>query len=98
MAFPIFDNITSGIPDYAIAAFNSVEPYFWPIIFIGIIGFLYAAMSSITIAIIGILVTLAMFSTTSALFADVPLITQFLYIITVIGLALLITALFINRR
>lgn len=98
MAFEIFDEFTSGIPDYAVSAFNAIDPWFWPLVFIGIIGFVYAAMSSVTLAVIAILITFGMFATTTTIFVDVPEISLFLYIIAVIGITVLIAALFISWR
>lgn len=97
MPLPIWDDFNSGMLQYAIDAFNAIDIWFWPFVFIGIIGYLYAAMESVTVAVVGILITFGLFATTTSIFADVPELSQFLYIIAIIGITLLITALFIKR-
>ena len=54
-------------------------------------------MNSVVVAIVGILITFGLFATSTSIFVGVPELTQFIYIITVMGIALLITMLFIRR-
>lgn len=97
-SFPLWENFTSGFLDYAMSAYVSLEPWVYPFIFVGVIGFIYASMQSVTVVVVGILFTLGIFAVTTNVFADVPDVTLFLYIVSIIGISLLITALFIKRR
>lgn len=94
----LWTNFSSGILDYAMSAYSSLEPWVYPFIFVGILGFIYATMQSVTVVVVGILFTLGIYAVTTNVFADVPDVTLFLYIVSIIGIALLITALFIKRR
>lgn len=98
MPFPIWENFSTDIVGYATSAYSSVEPYFWPLIFIGIIGYIYAGMQSVIVAVVGILITFGLFATTTSIFEAVPQITQFFYIVTVIGICMLIAAIIIHKR
>jgi len=93
----IWGNFSRSIPDYMTDAFSAIDPWFWPLVFVGIFGFLYTAMNSVTVAIVGILVTFGIFATSTNVFVGIPEITQFLYIISIIGISLLITTLFLRR-
>jgi len=93
----IWSNFTE-IPTYVIDAFSAVDIWFWPLIFIGIVGFLYSAMDSITVAVVGILITFGLFGTTTSIFEGVPEFSQFLYIVAIIGICLLIYTLVTKRR
>ena len=97
MIMDIWTNFTRSIPEYATDAFSAIDPWFWPLVFVGVFGFLYTAMNSITVAIVGILITFGLFATTTNIFVGIPEVTQFLYIITVIGITMLIGMLFIRR-
>jgi len=94
----VWGNFTESIPDFAVAAYSAVDPWFWPLVFVGIIGYLYTAMNSVTVAIIGILVTFGLFATTTNFLHGIPEITQFLYLVTIIGITMLLFTLFLNRR
>lgn len=100
MAFEMWDDFDDGIIQYAIDAFASVEPWLYPFVFIGVIGFLYTAMNSVTVAIVGILITFALFAGTSGtnVFEGVPELSQFFYIVTIIGIACLIVTVFLKHR
>ena len=98
MPYSIFENLSSGIRDFSMAAFSSVEPFTWPLFFIGIIGFIYAGMHSLVVAVVGILITLGTFVGTTTIFTDIPELTQFLYIISIIGIALLLAMVVIKTR
>jgi len=94
----LWTNFTRSIPQYAEEAYSAVDPWFYPILFLGIIGFIYSSMNSITTAIIAILITFGIFATTTSIFTEVSEMTQFLYIITVVGLTMLIVTLILNKR
>lgn len=95
----IWTNFTRGVPEYATDAFAAIDPWFYPLILFGIIGYIYTSMQSVTSAIIGILITLGLFTVTTSIFAaeGVPMMTQFLYIVTLIGLTMLILSLLLRR-
>lgn len=84
----IWGNFTQGIPQYAIEAYSAVDPWFYPILFVGIIGYIYAAMNSITSAVIAIIITMGIFATTTSIFADMNELTSLLYIIALIVIAI----------
>ena len=96
--FPMWENFTNGFLDYAMSAYSSLDPWVYPFIFVGVIGFIYASMNSAIVAIVGIIFTLGIFAVTTNVFAAVPDLTLFLYIVSIIGIAILITTLFIKRR
>lgn len=95
----IFDDPT-GIAGYIMETFNSMDPYFWPLFFGGIIGFVYLKTQSTVAAIIAIIITFGLWGGTAtiSLFKDVPLFSQFLYIVTLIGLTALVGGLIMKRR
>lgn len=94
----IWGNFTNSSVEYAVQAFQAVDPWFYPIIFIGIIGYLYTCMHSVTVAIVGIIITFGMFAVTTNIFAEVPEITQFLYLVAITGITVLIVTLITKRR
>jgi len=98
MAFEIWENFTAdGIFNYAISAYANVDPWMWPLVFVGIIGFIYGATQSLIVTVAGIIITMASFVGTS-IFTDVPEVPMLFYIITIVGIGVLLTALFIQVR
>ena len=97
---PTWENFSQGIPKYAIEAYSAVDPWFYPILLLGIIGYIYGCMNSITSAIIAILITLGIFAATTSIFTGtgVSYLTQFLYIVTLVGLSMLIVSLILHKR
>jgi hypothetical protein len=95
----IFDD-PSGIMGYMMETFQPMNPLFWVIIFGALICYVYLASKSLIAAVILILITFATFGGTviSGYFSDVPIFTQFLYIITLFGIASLIFGLVMKRR
>jgi len=98
MPMDVWGNFTRSIPDFAVAAFDAVDPWFWPLVFVGVFGFLYTAMNSVTVAIVGILVTFGLFAASTNIFHGIPELTQFLYLVTIVGLTMLVVTLFLSRR
>lgn len=94
----LWDNFTNGVFDYAMSAYASLEPWVYPLLFMGIIGYVYAVMNSLVVTIVAIILTLGIYAGTTDVFAAVPDVTLFLYIVTIIGLVLLIGTLFWKRR
>ena len=94
----VWANFSSGIAQYATDAFSVLDPWFYPIIFIGVIGYIYTCMHSVTVAVVAIIITLGLFGATTSIFAGVPEVTQLLYIISIIGITMLIVTLILKRR
>ena len=89
----IWTDFSSGIFDYAISAYSNLEPWTYPLIFMGIMGYVYVASKSMTAFIVSVFITLGVFATTTSVFADVPNLNLFLFIVTVFGMSLVILAL-----
>lgn len=98
MALDIWQNFSSDIFGFAMSAFSPLEPWLYPFIFLGIIGYIYSAMESITVTVVAILITFGIFAGTTSIFESVPQISQFLYIVSVIGITMLIATLIIKKR
>jgi len=96
LVFEIWDNFNNGIFDYMLSTYSAIDPYFWPLVFIGIIGYIYVAVQSVTVAVVSIIVTFALFGTTTSIFESIPMFSQFLYIIAIVGITCLFVALFIK--
>ena len=94
----LWDSLMEGFIDYGMSAYDGFGVWKYPLVFIAIIGYVYATMQSITVTIVAIIFTFAIYGVTTNIFADVPDLNLFLYIVTIIGIALLITTLFIKRR
>lgn len=95
----LWDNFTSeGIFDFATSTYASLEPWTYPLVILGILGFVYATMNSIIVTIAGIIFAVGIYGVTTDIFVDVPDITLFLYIVSIIGITLLIAMLVIKRR
>jgi len=91
----IWGNFTNGSVEYAVQAFQAVDPWFYPIIMVAIIGYIYTAMNSVTAAVIGIIITLGIFGATTSIFEaeGIAQMTQFLYVVTIIGISMLLLSL-----
>ena len=97
----IFDD-PSGIMGYMMETFAPMQPWFWVLFFGAIIGYVYLSMQSITATIIAILLVFGIWGSVQLpgvpLFKDVPIFSQFLYIVTLVGLTALIGGLVMKRR
>jgi len=96
MSFDIWSNF-QNIFTYATDSFSKLDIWFYPLIFLAIIGWVYASVQSVTVMIVAILITFGLYATTTSIFVDVPDVSLFLYIITLLGLSMLIATLFIKR-
>ena len=94
----LWDNFTNGILDYAMGAYSSMSPWHYVLLVVGFIGFVYAVMQSVTVTVVAIIFTFGIYAITTDIFADVPDLTLFFYIVTVVGITLLIGTLFYKRR
>lgn len=94
----IWQGFMEGIIEYGMSAYDPLGIWKYPLIFVGVFGFIYGWMQSVTVTVVAIIFTFAIYGVTTNIFANVPDLTLFLYIITLMGIALLITVLFIKRR
>jgi len=92
----IWTNFSQGFFEYSMNAYNNLEPWTYPLIFMGIIGYIYMATHSIITAIIGIIVTFAIYAFTTNIFVETSELSLFLFLITLIGITMLITALILK--
>jgi uncharacterized protein (DUF697 family) len=95
--FEVWENFSGGIFQYAMSAFHGLEPWTIPLIFVGIIGYVYATMHSVIVAVVAIIITFGLYATTTNIFNDVPDLSLFFYIVVLVGLTLLVSTLFIRR-
>jgi hypothetical protein len=93
----IWTNFSGGIFEYALSAYNNLEPWTYPLIFLGVIGYMYSATHSVITAIVAILITFGIFATTTSIFVDVPDLGLFLNIVTLVGISALIFSFFAKR-
>lgn len=94
----IFDDLIG----YGMQTFDPMQPYFWLLFFGAIIGYIYGAVRSIVVTVIAIILVFGIFAgtTLSGYFSDskVSIFSQFMYILTLVGLVLLVGALLTKRR
>lgn len=93
----VWGNVTDGILQYSMEAFSVLDPYLYPLLFLGIIGYIYTAMQSMTSAIVAILITLGVFVISTNIYNEAGDLLLFLYIITILGITFLVVNLFIRR-
>lgn len=89
-------NFSQGIFEYSINAYSNLEPWTYPLIFMGIIGYVFMATHSIVTSIVAILITLGIYSSTTDIFANIPDLSLFLYIVTLVGITLLVMVLILK--
>lgn len=97
MLTTIWGNFSQGIFEYAIDAYSNLEPWTFPLIFIGIIGYVYSATHSIVTMVAAILITFGIYATTTDIFNDVPDISLLMSLISIIGISALVFTLFIRK-
>jgi len=95
--FEFWTNFSNGLIEYAMDAYSNVEPWTYPLIFIGIIGFVYTATHSIITAVAAILIVFGIYATTVNVFENVPDVSLFMYIVTLVGISALIFTLFARK-
>ena len=91
-----WNEFTDGIIDYAYSGFDSLDGWGYPLFFLGIIAFIYLATGSYTVAVVFILVVVGIYG--YSVFIDFPDVTLILYILVLLGLAILFAMLFIKKR
>ena len=96
MVFDMWSNFSGGFFEYAMDAYSNLEPWVYPLILLGVIGYVYTATHSVITAIAAILITFGLYATTSV-FVDVPDISLFMSLVTIVGISALIFTLFARR-
>ena len=86
-----------NIINWAMSAYDGLAEYKYPLIIVGILGYAYMATKSITLFIVAVLVTFAIFAPVS-LFADVPEISMLFSVITVVGIVSLVMAAILKKE
>lgn len=97
MSFDLWEQITDGFMDFIFSTYDTLEPWFYPLIFVAIVGYIYLGMNSIIAGVAAILAVLAVYGGTTDIFNDVPDLELFFYIIVIIGVASLIIAFVIKH-
>ena len=91
-----WDNFISGILTYAVDGYSSLDGWELPLFFCGLIAFAFFYTGSTIVAVVFILILVGVYGV--SVFLAVPDLTLILYIIVIVGIAALITMLFIKRR
>jgi hypothetical protein len=97
MSYEIWNNFSTGIWNYAVDAYSNMEPWTYPLFFLGIIGYVYTATHSVTALVASIIGTFALYATTTTIFADVPDLSLFLNIVSIVGISALIFTLVMRK-
>ena len=94
----IWNNSTNNFMQYATEAYTNtvVGQWFYPVLFLGIIGYVYAYMRSAVVAMIAIMITFSIFATTA--FAASDEISTLLYIIVILIMGVLFVLLITQKR
>ena len=97
MSLDIWTNFSQGIFSYSLDAYGNLQPWFYPLVFIGIIGYVYTATHSVITAIVAILITFGLYGTTTDIFNTTPDFVLLMNIIVLVGVSTLIFTLFMKR-
>jgi len=94
----ITEIINQGWVDWTLEAYKTLFGiWMWPLIFTGIVGYVYAVNKSATSAAVAICIIFGIFGITG-IFADVGEFSQFSYVIALFSIAGGFVALFMNKR
>jgi len=91
----VWSNMTNNFPKYATDAYSAIGDWFYPIMFLSIIGYIYAYMRSATAAMVAIMITFGIYG---YFFIDEVELTLFLYVVVILIFVALITLTIINPR
>jgi len=91
-----WDTMSQGVFTFAREAYSSMQPWDYPIFFLGIIAFIFLITNSATAAIVVMLITVALYG--SNVFLEVPDLMMILYIFVLITLTSLFAFLIYKRR
>lgn len=90
----ISGNWTTWVTD---AYTNILGDWFWPIVFFGVIGYIYAVNRSVTVAAVAICIVFGVFGVTG-IFADAPEFVEINVAIVLIALSGAFVAIFVRKR
>ena len=96
MPFPFWENFSDNFMEYALSSYDAIDPWLYPLLFVAIIGYVYAAMQSVIVTVGAIIITFAIYATTTNVFAEQYHVSMLMYIITIVGIASLIVALMLK--
>jgi hypothetical protein len=92
-----WDSLMTGFFTYAREAYSGLQPWDYPLFFVGIIAYIYLITQSATAAIVTILITVGLYGTTTV-FLEVPDLMIIFYIFVIITLTSLFAFLIYKRR
>ena len=85
----LWNNSTDNFMQYAIDAYSAIDPWFYPILLFGIVGYVYTYMRSTIAAVVAIFITLGIYGATG-IFNGTYELTLFMYIVALVGVVALI--------
>lgn len=85
-----------NIINWAMSAYDGLGEYKYPLIIIGILGYVYMATKSITLFVVAVIVTFAFFGT--GVLANVPEVSMLFSVITVVGIVSLLMAVLLKKE
>jgi hypothetical protein len=85
-----------NIINWAMSAYDGFGVYKYPLLILGILGYVYMSTKSVTLFIVAVIVTFAMFGT--GVLAKVPEISMLLSVITVVGIVSLLMAVLLKKE
>lgn len=88
----MWSNFSGGFFEYAMDAYGNLEPWTYPLIIVGIIGYVFMATRSVTATVVSIFIALGIYATTTSIFDNVPSLNLFLWCIAIVGIPLLLFA------
>lgn len=92
----VWSNMTENFPKYATDAYSAIDPWFYPLLFFGIIGYVYVYTKSVVVASVAILITLGLYGALDVV--GTGGVMNFMYIVVVIGIGSLIITFIKNYR
>lgn len=93
-----YSNFTADPVDYAMTPFQTyVGLLMWPIIMAGVIGVVYRETDHMSTTVAAIFIVFALFGSTNA-FIQSPEISQWFFIVAVLGWAGVVLTLFVKKR
>ena len=96
MPYDIWNGLTDNIIEYALSAYDGMGDMVYPILFVALIGYVFAATQSIVTTVVAIIITFASFGTVVWIWEGIPQVSVFFYIVTVVGLACLVVGLILK--
>ena len=88
--------IVTHIFEYCWSAYDVLGPYKYPLLILGIVGYVFLYTRSATLAIVTIIAAFSIFASTG-MFAGTQILNSFLGTMTILGLASLLLAFIIKK-